>query len=432
MEKIQDKSKEVKELIGKPPTWTLRAGTTTVLIGFVVLLLLSMLISYNDVVFAKVGLTTKNPIAKIKARTKGELDNIYVSHGDTVYKNEVLAEIKNPASLKDVYLIVSKLEDMGKHRNIRLDSLSILYPNDLQLGSVQEAYNTFYLNYQNLIINDSLRPNEKHSNQLVGQLEQEEDLLKGQTKELAHFQQQIKLSDKAHQRSETLLSKGVISQAEYEKISRERLSDRQELENIKTKINKTKINISQLQNQLDNNSISGIRTFGETTEVLKQSIQNLKNEIANWEESYILKSPINGLVSLFDTYDRFQSVENGETLFTVFPKETNGIIGTLKIPVLNSGKVKIGQKVIVKLDNYPHHQYGSLTAKVTGVSATPNLKDNTYSVFVSLDTLQTSHHYDLVFNQEMVGTAEIITEKLNLLERMFYGIRKMFSRKPNM
>jgi hypothetical protein len=85
----------------------------------------------------------------------------------------------------------------------------------------------------------------------------------------------------------------------------------------------------------------------------------------------------------------------------------------------------------VKLDNYPHHQYGSLTAKVTGVSATPNLKDNTYSVFVSLDTLQTSHHYDLVFNQEMVGTAEIITEKLNLLERMFYGIRKMFSREPN-
>ena len=56
----------------------------------------------------------------------------------------------------------------------------------------------------------------------------------------------------------------------------------------------------------------------------------------------------------------------------------------------------------------------------------PSSELGKYRMLVSLPNgLQTSYQQTLICKSEMTGTAEIITEDLRLLERAFYGIRKL-------
>lgn len=428
MKKTNTYSKEFSEFIAKPPAWTLKSGSTIIVIGFLILVILSAFIDYNDIIVSSVIVSPKNPPVKIRTLYNGELEKVYINHGQKVLPNQTLAEIKNPAKIEDVLFIKEKINDISNLTELSLDSLNILYPNSLELGSVQASYNDFFLTYQEYILNDSLQPLVNEGELLFKQIGQEKNLLNARDKELSNFKQELNLSKRAYARSKTLYDKGVISRAEFDKASRERLTDKQKYESLKSRISETEINIIKLKQDSTLKNAFQIRTFGANIERLKQSVQILKTEIQLWEEKYHLVSPISGTVNLFDNYHKYQNIESGETLFTIFPDITNGIIGSLQIPVLNSGKVKKGQQVIIKLENYPHYQYGFLNARVTGISGAPDLKTNTYRVFIELESEITSHGHELDFNKELLGTAEIITEKLSLLQRLFYGLRRVFSR----
>ncbi|GIQ58261.1 hypothetical protein Flavo103_13970 [Flavobacterium collinsii] len=97
-----------------------------------------------------------------------------------------------------------------------------------------------------------------------------------------------------------------------------------------------------------------------------------------------------------------------------------------------SGKVKVGQGVIVKLNNYPFNEYGSIKGRVRRISLVTNqqtLSDNqnkisSYLVDIDLPNgLKTNYGVELNFHAEAKGTAEIITEDRRLIERFFDNLR---------
>ncbi|MGB5553402.1 MAG: HlyD family secretion protein, partial [Flavobacteriaceae bacterium] len=97
-------------------------------------------------------------------------------------------------------------------------------------------------------------------------------------------------------------------------------------------------------------------------------------------------------------------------------------------PLQNSGKIQPGQRVNIKLQNYPETEFGMLNGKVKSISQTPD-SDGFYLVDVSLPkTLITSYNKEIEFKQEMRGTAEIITEDLRLLERFFYQFKQLLDK----
>ena len=66
-----------------------------------------------------------------------------------------------------------------------------------------------------------------------------------------------------------------------------------------------------------------------------------------------------------------------------------------------------------------------LQGEVTSISLTPD-NEGFYLIDVSLPKyLITSYNKEIPFRQEMIGTAEIITEDLRLLERLFYQFRQI-------
>ena len=110
----------------------------------------------------------------------------------------------------------------------------------------------------------------------------------------------------------------------------------------------------------------------------------------------------------------------------LIPIEKAGhIIGKAKLEGFNSGKVKTGMKVQVRLDGFSYKEYGVLNGFVKRIANVPG--QDGYEVEIDLpNNLITSYQDTISFRQEMQGTARIITEDRSLLMRILEDLRSAF------
>jgi len=185
--------------------------------------------------------------------------------------------------------------------------------------------------------------------------------------------------------------------------------------------------ISDLRQSILEASIQGREQKISLQSALKQSYDTLNSQIAQWEYTYLLKSPIAGQITFNKYWSINQNVKAGESVLTVIPQDSGAIIGKLKLPMQGSGKVKVGQKVNIKFSNYPHMEYGMVRGIIKSKSMVP--ADNAYLVEVSLPKgLLTNYGKQLIFSQQMQGNAEIITENIRILERIFQPLKALLKK----
>jgi hypothetical protein len=90
----------------------------------------------------------------------------------------------------------------------------------------------------------------------------------------------------------------------------------------------------------------------------------------------------------------------------------------LKLPIHGAGKVKKGQKVLVKLDAYPHDEFGFLEGEITEM--VPVSIDNYYRANVKLTNgLVTNVGKTLPIQPLLQGSAEIMLDDKRLSHRIF-------------
>jgi hypothetical protein len=158
----------------------------------------------------------------------------------------------------------------------------------------------------------------------------------------------------------------------------------------------------------------------------RNSLRNLVNNVKKWKETYLLESPIQGRVAHLQVWDDNQYVKLGDPVFAVTPF-TENMVGKMELPPFGSGKVKIGQRVNIRLENYPSEEFGFLIGKVKSISSLP--ANGSLILYATLPQgLKTSYNKKLEFKQEMRGQTEIITEDLRLLERVFNQFREVWSK----
>ncbi|MDF7816460.1 HlyD family efflux transporter periplasmic adaptor subunit [Runella sp. MFBS21] len=117
-----------------------------------------------------------------------------------------------------------------------------------------------------------------------------------------------------------------------------------------------------------------------------------------------------------------KGVENNPKAFMllVVPTVTSYEV-QLKLPIKGAGRVKKGQRVLIKLDPYPDNQYGFLEGYVSGV--VPVSLDNHYRANVTLSNgLVTNTGNKLPIQPLLQGTAEIMLDDERLLSRIFKSI----------
>jgi multidrug efflux pump subunit AcrA (membrane-fusion protein) len=422
LDDIDLRSEDVQEILSQIPNWMLRWGSTLFFALILLGLSISWLIKYPDIIEGEVLITTEIPPQKEFARATGKLDSIYVQESQIVEKNKILAVINNSANTEDVYYLKSILDTLkikGKIIEFPIHEMPILL-----LGEIEEAYAAFENNYSEYKLNKSLRPfyNEAWANQVsINELKVRIQNMQSQYR---LNESELKLKRNNLARNKLLLDKGVISQFDYENNQLELLNVAKELENLKVSISQTREAIA---NANQNSKGTEITRTTQEAKLLRNSLQSynqLKKAVSDWENLYVLKTEINGKVSFLNFWSNNQTVNQDDLVFTIIPKNNRHYLAKLKVVALNSGKIKIGQKVNIKLQNYPENEFGVLKGLVSSISLTPD-KKGFYLLNVSLpDKLISSYNKKIEFKQEMSGTADIITEDLRLLERFFYQLRR--------
>ncbi|WP_136468906.1 HlyD family secretion protein [Flagellimonas onchidii] len=418
------RSEEVQEILTNPPAWIVRWGITLIFMFTIIILALSFMIKYPDFVTAKVIVTTERPTERIVARYSGALDDIYIENGDTVKIGQRMAIIRNTARTRDVYFLKSILDTLP------LKSSDLIFPisltSNLILGDIETAYISFEKSYVDYSL---LRDLDPYTNQLSGNRQSLAEIklrLKDQIKQKQVLEQEYGLKKKDFERHQKLYEKGVISEQEFETKKLEFLQMEKNISTMAISISQMREAISSAGQTLKTTQINQQEDVTRFLANLSQSYNTLKKAIRDWEHTYMLSSSIEGVASFQEFWGTNQFINSGEVVFSILPTDRSTLVGKLTIPSQNAGKVTLNQKVLVKLDNFPYQQYGTLSGKVKNISISPD-KEGNYFVYISLPRgTMTSYNRELPFDQELLGNAEIITEDLSVAERIFYKFKDIF------
>jgi hypothetical protein len=138
----------------------------------------------------------------------------------------------------------------------------------------------------------------------------------------------------------------------------------------------------------------------------------LENDPKN-QKINVLKARVSGRTYLL------KGVDNNPKawMLLVVPKVSNFEV-QLKLPINGAGKVKKGQRVLVRLDAYPHDEFGFLEGEITEM--VPVSIDNYYRANVKLTNgLVTNVGKTLPIQPLLQGSAEIMLDDKRLSQRIF-------------
>lgn len=426
---IELRSEEVQDILSQVPHWMIRWGNLLILIIIFLLLFFSWVIKYPDVITAQITITTQIPPEKIISKSTGRIDKILVHNHQIITKNTPLAIIENTANFQDVFLLKNIID------TIRIDNQAFNFPLEkiptLNLGPIENSYSLFEKEY---LIYKQYKDMSPHNIEIIAQniesIEQEKrlELLKSQKKigerELHYKEQELT-------RYQKLFNKGVISAQEWEQKNVEYLQQEKLFYNLNSQISQTQSYINELNKNKKATSLSQARDNINLLRNVILSLHQLKKAITEWEMTYVLQSSIDGKVSFMQFWSENQNVNIGENTFVIIPKEQSDYVGKIKAPALNSGKIKPGQYVNIRLANYPDREFGILKGKIQSISSTPDKEGNLLIDIFLPNGLETSFLKKINFQQEMTGTADIVTEDLRLIERLLYQFRDIFKQNNN-
>jgi multidrug resistance efflux pump len=421
---IQLKTDEVNELLTSIPGWIMRWGITCIFGVMVLALLIAGLIRYPDKLIAETTVTTLNPPARLLARSSGRVAALLVANNREVKKDEVLLVIENSAIYTHVLFAASLLDSLQNQKDLVHKLAQTNGFDTLQLGDLTPGFLAFLKCLNEYRIFCEVNPQEKEIGMINREMETYEQLFVKYKVQEENARQVFELAEKDFARYEGLFRENAIAPKELEDKKREYLNAKQGFENIRITHLNSRITLSSLEKNKLQLQMLAFQEKEKYRDALSQSAHSLKSAIESWEQTFLIRAPVAGRVSLFNYWTANQNIHAGDEVMSIVPVKKQELIARLALPVQNSGKLKLNQKVLIKLNNYPYQEYGLLKGFVKTISLLP--KDNHYSIEVALpDKLLTSFHKELDYKEEMQGSAEIITDELSLLSRVFYQFRKM-------
>ncbi len=423
---LQLRSEEVQEILSFVPNWMIQWGNSLILFLIFGLLLISWFVKYPDTIPVEIIVTTAIPPEKIFSKSSGQIDVILVNDNDIVSESKILAILENSANYQDVLLLKKSIDTVTINYDnfyFPIEKLPMLF-----LGDIESDYAFFESNYSEYILNKELKPfsNEFLANQLsITEAKSRLNILISQE---TLNKSELELKRKDLDRYKTLYKKGIISSQDYDQKQLEYLQAQRSFRSISSSISQLRETINNSRKNLRGTEIKEAQNDSKSLKNVIQSYNQLKRSIKNWELKYVLQSSIDGKVSFLSFWNENQNVNQGDLVFTIIPRGNNSFVGKIKAPARNSGKIKIGQQVNIRLANYPYTEFGMLEGNIKSISLMPDNNGN-YLIDIELpEKLITTYNTEIEFKQEMRGTAEIITEDLRLIERFFYQLRNVFNK----
>jgi len=420
---LEVNSEEIQELMGFIPNAVVRWGLTVLFIILMGIIVGSFFFRSPEIIIAPMVLTTKNPPVVLLSRSTGKIDRLFAQDGQQLDAGTVVALINNPTNYKD-YLLLKKGIVLSSGTSPWDVQVAIDLPEQLTLGELQSSYSSFIKNRNNFrhYLNQNLIPQkiELLKKQIAKQTEYYQTQLRQkdiQTKDLS-------LSEKSFFRDSLLFKKQTTSESEYEKARQTLLTKKSASIGFDASLRNTESSILQIQGSSVELQMQYEKELAQFRLDLDESKQNLENLVNQWEQKYLVISPVDGKITYTTIWSENQEVKSGELIGTVIPLGELTIIAKAIIPTTGFGKVEIGQRVNIKLAGFPYMQFGMLKGRIRSISLVPDTKGYVAEIEL-LKGMTSSYKENLKFIQQMDGTAEIVTKDLRLIYRFINPLRAL-------
>jgi len=426
-QEIELRSEEFNGVLSTVPAWIIRWGITMTACVVLMLLVGSAVFKYPDIISSTVTLTGTTPVSAVVARSSGKLQELYVENNQKVKANALLAVIENPAKTEDII----RLKELLQQAESNLDTIALVPSGQLQLGSLQSLYSSFYLSMSEYRQFRELAYHLKKVDLVKVRIVKNEVYYTNMLKQKELSVAQAKIAHQQYARDSLLGVKGLVSKEAVEEFYSRYLQSSLSAENMDRSLENLQIQLAQMKESLYDTEYQYLDQRNKLETQLRSLINQLRAEIDAWEINYALITPVDGEITLTQYWTNNQNVTAGNIVFNIVPTNQGEIIGKALLPTERSGKVRKGQKVNIRFSNYPDKEFGIVKGTVKNISLIPvvdgqNVKS--YMVDIQLPNgLRTSYDKELPFLPEMEGQADIITEDISLLERFLMPIRKVIT-----
>ena len=422
-DEINQKSEVVQAIVDRMPTYWVKWVVLCVGILMGMVILLAFLIQYPDTVDGQISVTADIAPVRLVANSNGRI-SLLQTNKVKLQRGDVISYLESGANYKHILWIDSILNRLNSN-----NSEKISLPDTMILGEVSSAYNAFMLSYfqYERVISTNIYATMRQK--LQQQIQSDEFVIINLNDQMQLKKQILRTSTDQLRKDSVLLAAKGISEQEYHRQYNAHLSLQEARLNLQS-------NWQMKQSEVARNQLEIQRILLEETETKEKAYSDFisrKNELSNsinlWKERYLQYSPVEGVLEYLGFWRNNSFVQTGQELFSIIP-DKNDILGEVMIPSFGAGKVEIGQTANVKINNYPYDEYGLLKGVVESVSRITNkLKTqkgdvDAYLVVISFPNgTVTNFGKTLPLDFESKGTAEIITKRKRLIERLFDNLK---------
>jgi HlyD family secretion protein len=423
---MEIRSDDYQEIMEKYPSRVIRLGTTVLSVLFAFILIGMFLFKYPDIIHAPFMLTANKPSIEIRAKTSGKIIMVNVVDNQKTNRGDVLAVIENSCSYFDYMKLKSELNKWNLSRQ-KLQSLVEDFDPDctFELGELQTYFSDFSVvvtEYQNFIASNDYREkeisyqNRIHSyKQYLQNLEEQNKLLK---RDLDYSYKQLR-------RDSIIYVNDYQPESYYEKSKSAVILKNKVIKEAVNEMTLTGIQINETEALIRENDREYRNEKNRIESELKRYLDVLKAQMTEWEQRYLLVSPVDGRIAFAGFRNENQFVSEGDIVFQIVHENTGQPEIIAEVPALGAGKIRTGQIVHMDFDDFPQQQYGKVKGIVESVSTIQN--NGMYTLKISLpDSLTTNYGLTLPFKYNMRGRADIITDEIPLAARLINPIRVLF------
>ena len=416
-------SEPVREIMGNPPGRMTRWGTTILASVFLLFIFLSLIIRYPDNIPAPVEITTANPAVPIVSKITGHIRILYVGDRTEVKPGQLLAVMETAASINEIEQLKKTIDTLEKTEWILPENMPLLS----ELGEIQNYWASFQKSVAayNIYIDNDLYGNKIEA--LNEEIKALADYIANVRVKEKLFFSNSQLEEKKYRRDSVLYAGGVLSESDLERSQQSLLRINIELQQARLDQSAKMMEMAEKKQLLQDYTIRRTEEREKLRSVMNESLLNLRAGLKIWENTYLLVSPVAGTVTFTRFWSENQAVVRDEVVMSVIPAEAGDFVGRINLKMQRSGKVEPGQTVNIKLSGYPYLEYGMVRGMVRSKSLVPS--GDAYVIEIELpDGLVTLYGITLDFNQNMQGTAEIITSSMSLFQKIVNPFRYMITR----
>ena len=360
----------------------------------------------------------------------GVITEIFVSEGDVVSNNQLLAVINSTAAEGSLEEIRAKKNSL-QAKLVRLDA-ELTDDNKYQLEKDLEDFSANVRESQLALF----LANRSNLRSLLFSIESERDQL-GKSlntikEQLSGAKKLLILVTEENKELSPLIAAGALGASEKFRLKRENAQLTSEIQVLEAKVVETEAGYLKLEAELKALKSGYERDIFEERAAYINELSEINTRIPLLEQKLKqteIRSPSDGIINSLPVSDKETVIKTGDVIAEIVPS-TDDLIVEAYIDPKDIAKIEVGQQARVSLTAYDAAKYGYLTGVLLKVSADAVYREEKQSYMYAIEVelinnLADSKGSTVPLNPGMIAQVDIIRGQQTVLEYFWQPIAKL-------